>query len=114
MGRELSDEQIVELFRTRKRRQWLVFGIGFPAAMGWMALVAVVFHRVVESRPAMNGPILFTGLLVPFFVGFAVGAARFSERNLRCPACDARINLYGTRYYSRSFNCPACGRALSR
>ncbi len=53
-------------------------------------------------------------LMLPGFALFALVAAWFTRKNLRCPACDAAIQLYGTRYYARSFNCPHCNRALSQ
>ena len=110
----LSEQQVIERYRARRRRQFRVFWIGFPAALAWMALSAVTFGMLVASHPGWNSPLLMLALLLPFFAVFGVVAARFTRANLRCPACDGALDLYGWGAWRRSVSCPHCRATLSR
>lgn len=106
-----DDNELREQFRERKRRQWRVMWFGLPGVLAWMALSAVTFYFVVASRPSWNNPWLMAALMAPGFILFGVFASRFTQRNLRCPACDAAIAVR-TGYNRRGFECPTCRRSI--
>lgn len=85
---------IIEAFREKKRKQWL---LAIP--VGLLAL----FPYWLRAYPSAGGL-----LLLPVALLVLAGCLYFSYRNWRCPKCDAYLGKYAWQ----TGVCPKCGTAL--
>lgn len=82
--------ELRELFKRRRRRQWLV-GLPMLGAYGLFILL-----DKTDSSAGLQSTVLIIGACA-----FTLAAVGFSVWNWRCPSCD--------RYLGRNMNLKICG-----
>ena len=110
-----APDAVVQEFKRRRDRQWLVPALGFPFVMvGGTGGVILGMH--LAKAFALSGQWTVMACVAVPFVCFGVVAFRFSERNFRCPACGKVLQYSGAgglRYFRPGATCPGCGCRLT-
>jgi hypothetical protein len=86
---------IIEQFRKRRRRQWLLAGL--------LIVVALVFLWADASARKQAHQVT-DPVLVGLMIAVAIGVIILSYLNWRCPACDRYLGKTHFPHY-----CPKCG-----